>query len=113
MTNEAVAIELDDKEKRLFEEYKALERPSDKKHIFILVKDSGELIVALAEDGELRLGADMSEAAKEFWQYVQKCRPAGVQQEEHTILSLKAQCYDLMQENKALKAKIATMSARL
>ena len=113
MTNEAVAIELDDKEKQLFEEYKALERPSDKKHIFILVKDSGELIVALAEDGELRLGVDVSEAAKEFWQYVQKCRPTGAQQEEHVILTLKAQCYDLLQENKALKAKIATMAARL
>ena len=101
-------LELDDAEKKLFASYCATERPPNKKHIFILTKDSGELIAALAEDGELRLGNDTKEAAQEFWKYVQMLRPVNCCTAEE-LSRLKADCYDLIQENKALKSKLALM----
>lgn len=106
---EKESLELDEAEKKLFASYCATERPPNKRHTFILTKDSGELIAALAEDGELRLGKDTTEAAKEFWKYVQMFRPVNCCTNEE-LLRLKADCYDLMQENKALKSKIALMT---
>ena len=108
-SDDASMIELDAKEQELLKVYQSTARPSNKKHVFILLKDSGDLIAAMAEDGELRLGVDTTEAAKEFWKYVEKLRPVENHHDDIAITNLKANCYDLMQENKALKNKIALL----
>jgi hypothetical protein len=99
-------IELNEQEQVLLEQYQKAPRLPNKKHVFVLVKQHGDLIAALAEDGELTLGADIEvkDAATEFWNYVKLYRPSE-QQSNDEITKLKAHCYDLIQENKALKAQ--------
>jgi hypothetical protein len=107
----AEELELNENEEKLLKVFKATERPSNKKHIFILLKDSGELIASMAEDGELKLGSDVKEAAKEFWKYVQMFRPVP-NHDDVALTRVKADCYDLMQENKALKNKMALLISK-
>lgn len=116
MTEEQVTApeELNEQEQKLLDSYKATPRLPDKKHIFVLLSESGSLIAALAEDGDLTLGKDVTaeEAAKDFWEYIKEYKPSICSlpnSESDQVLRLKAQCFDLMQENKALKAKIATL----
>lgn len=98
-------------EESLLQSYNTAGRPSNKRHIFILLKPSGELIASMDADGELKLGDDTQEAAKEFWKYVKTFSPLG-NTDQLEVVKLKAMCFDLMQENKALKTKIALLVSK-
>ena len=103
-------LELTEQEQNLFDDYKKIQKLPNKKHTIILLKQDGSILVALAEDGELTLGegVGVEEAAKAFWNYISSFAKAE-SNASSKITTLKSECYDLLQENKALKQKLATI----
>jgi len=102
-------LNLTEQEQGLLDDYKKVQKLPNKKHSVILLKQDGSLVVALAEDGELTLGQDIAvdEAGQAFWNYIQTCAKAQAK-DSLRLTALKSECYDLIQENKALKQKLAT-----
>jgi hypothetical protein len=103
--------QLNEQEQKLLDDYNKMDKLPNKKHIFLLLKENGALLAAMAEDGELTLGHDMTptDAAKEFWHYVQTHMPSSEETASKQLAAVKAHCYDLMQENKALKQKLSLL----